>query len=180
MAEFSDPHQWYFVVRCEECRQFISLGEAPPIDAEAEPRFEELHVICPHCDADRGYRPVQVTRQLQRVRAPAGGPNARPGMARTNQAHPSPVISPSSHARPFDVRRTRGGGRGKCDDEHNQKLVERFLPASVDDPRATLSPQPSHAPPGPAFPRRGLSYLRRQSDQTFVASALECLAEYDV
>jgi hypothetical protein len=42
MAEFSDPHQWYFVVRCEECRQFISLGEAPPIDAEAEPRLKSF------------------------------------------------------------------------------------------------------------------------------------------
>jgi hypothetical protein len=74
MAEFSDPHQWYFVVQCEACRQFISLGEAPPINADVEPRFIELHVICPHCAADRGYRPMQVTRQLQRVKPPVDSP----------------------------------------------------------------------------------------------------------
>jgi hypothetical protein len=73
MAEFFDPHQWYFGVRCEDCQQFISLGEAPPINADVEPRFVELHVICPHCEADRGYRPMQVTRQLQRVRPQSPG-----------------------------------------------------------------------------------------------------------
>ena len=66
-ADVFDPHQWYFVVQCEACREFIPLGEAPPIDADVEPRFAELHVMCPHCDATCRYQPRQVSRQLRRV-----------------------------------------------------------------------------------------------------------------
>jgi hypothetical protein len=67
MEEIFDPHAWYFVVRCEACREFIPLGEAPPIDAHVEPKFAELHVICPHCATNCRYRQDQVSRQLRRA-----------------------------------------------------------------------------------------------------------------
>jgi hypothetical protein len=67
MAEAFDPHDWYFVVRCAECFEYVPLGEAPPIDAPVEPKFVELRVICPHCGSEQGYRADEVSRQLRRV-----------------------------------------------------------------------------------------------------------------
>jgi hypothetical protein len=66
-VEDFDPHEWYFVVQCDRCSQFIPLGEAPPIDADVDPKFAELRVICPSCHTDQGYQPQQVSRQLRRV-----------------------------------------------------------------------------------------------------------------
>ena len=67
MDEDFDPHEWYFVVRCTDCLDYIPLGEAPPIDAPVEPRFIELRAICPSCGLEQGYRAADVSRQLRRV-----------------------------------------------------------------------------------------------------------------
>jgi predicted TIM-barrel fold metal-dependent hydrolase len=67
LADGFDPHVWRFVVRCDGCLEFVSLGEAPPIYVDIDPKFAELRVICPHCGAEHGYRQEQVSRQLQRA-----------------------------------------------------------------------------------------------------------------
>lgn len=67
MADAFDPHEWFFVVRCAACRDYIALGEAPPIDAPVEPRFVELRATCPHCGVERSYRADEVSRQLRRM-----------------------------------------------------------------------------------------------------------------
>jgi hypothetical protein len=69
MDEDFDPHDWYFVVRCAECLDYIPLGEAPPIFAPVEPKFVELRAICPGCGIEQGYGAVDVSRQLRRVAA---------------------------------------------------------------------------------------------------------------